>query len=572
MKLTIKPSTKNSYPIGGFLIKNASVKEWVYEIQELSFSLEQLKIYAIPGKVANSIWGCFILPAIELTPFNVGRNELCQRVSLNLYIPEKSILSPILTENDKKTLFKDSIHIFHPEFGLVKLEKDVNFNELILKPWKSDEEVRKPTESVSIAKRILSFQVKTRSHEDVFRNLEENLFPKRERLNEKPLSLFEETKLEFLKSIFKEKGNNSEDNEVDEEKLLTQFGTFIKFLSGKSNSWLNNWQQDYQQLYERNKRELEKLMDMLKKNPEEALKYAIPIDNNSSNRGGAASEFRLSKRWFNFSLFSDSNRSSGGGTVEFNDKINQLTAQYRKTAEELIKKGDYQKAAFVYMKLLKDYYQAAQTLEKGELYAEAGMVYLKHTNNKRKAAECFEKAKMFGEAIDVYEELGDYEKVGDLYLVLNNRKRANEFFEKAAEVLKTRDAYVQASLIYKNKIMDKEKAQEILLEGWDLRKNGFACLCTYFANILDLKLLKKEIDDVYRKKTNDLNTETFLKVLKKEYEKENELSDHIREIAYETIATLVKSKPEIVVELKDLNPHDKIIAKEIGRFRLNYNK
>ena len=51
MQLKIKPYSKNTYPLSGFLIKNASVKAWIVELQRLNFSLEEVEVYPIPNTV-----------------------------------------------------------------------------------------------------------------------------------------------------------------------------------------------------------------------------------------------------------------------------------------------------------------------------------------------------------------------------------------------------------------------------------------------------------------------------------------------------------------------------------------
>ena len=79
--------------------------------------------------------------------------------------------------------------------------------------------------------------------------------------------------------------------------------------------------------------------------------------------------------------------------------------------------------------------------------------------------------------------------------------------------------------------------------------------------------MKQEIDIIYRKKTDDLNRNIFLNVLHAEFIKENEIADHIKEIAYEIIVKMAESNRTIVSELKDFNLQDKEIVKDINRFR-----
>ncbi|OFY83691.1 MAG: hypothetical protein A3F72_12820 [Bacteroidetes bacterium RIFCSPLOWO2_12_FULL_35_15] len=309
-------------------------------------------------------------------------------------------------------------------------------------------------------------------------------------------------------------------------------------------------------------------MDMFKNNPEEALKYAIPLDDIGSTRGGNKSQLDLLKRWFDFSLLGNNSRSSSG-SINLGDHYYELQKQYNATAQELIKQKDYHKAAFIYMKLLKNNLMAAQTLESGNHFQEAATIYLKHAGNKNKAAECYEKGNMTNEAIEIYKELNENEKVGDLYLTIRKRKEADLYFEKVVTNYKSKNQYVKASLIYKNKMNNEQGGQSLLLEGWRSFKDPSNCLNNYFSNIRDIKILKREIETIYANDLNRQNSETFLQVIRHEYNKNNELSDSIREMAYEIVAAQIPKNPSIVSELKEFNLKDKELMKDTIRFKVN---
>ncbi|OFY83690.1 MAG: hypothetical protein A3F72_12815 [Bacteroidetes bacterium RIFCSPLOWO2_12_FULL_35_15] len=205
MELKIKPHHKNNFPLGGILIKNASVVFWIKEIQFLKLNLKEIQIYPIPDTIANTIWGCLIVNQKKINTHSIGKNELCQMVSPNLFIPEKSILHPIITIAEIEKLFPSTKHVIHPEFGLVELTEELNFEKLIQKPILKSYYITKPHESVFIPKKIKSFQVMPLSSEEILKNLEENVFPKKEKMKDKPLSLYEKGKLSFYKMLFTKK-------------------------------------------------------------------------------------------------------------------------------------------------------------------------------------------------------------------------------------------------------------------------------------------------------------------------------------------------------------------------------
>lgn len=545
------------------------MREWLLEIQQLSFSLEELKMFPIPDVVPNSIWGCLVIVDQELDGRSVGKHELCQRISPTFYIPEKSTVHPYLTESDKATLFAKSTHILHPEFGLVELDESFNVEDILLIPRERIQHIIQPEEATFIPTTIKSFQLRSTGPETILEDLEKS-FPKNEPLPNKPLNSIEKARRTFYKAFFQEPPPPNTEN-IRMTKLGKKLKQLLTGTLGTENVWLRRMEKDFEDLEKRNQKQLDKLLDLLKDNPAEALKYAIPLDFAGTSRGKnqGPQPLYLFKRWSNFSLFEKSSLNEGmGGTHKFSDQdFQRLNAQYEKTAQELIARHEYKQAAFVYMRLLKNYYKAATTLEDGGLYQEAAIIYLKHINNKAKAAECYENANMIGEAIPLYEELRNFNRVGDLYMKLHRRDAAMRFYEKSAQVSISARKYIAASKIYQEKIGDQQEAQRLLLQGWENDSNAYNCLKRYLANISDMDILMKELDSLYSLKVHDRNRELFLRVILSEFEKKSPVQEHLKELGYKIIASMVHWNPTIVNELRKFNLTDRELHKDIARFQ-----
>lgn len=577
MELKLKYQDKNIYPLGGILIKGTSPSYWIAQIQQMSLALEQIKVYPLPDTKANTIWGCLVVFSSSDKHIDLGRNNYCQVVNHLLFIPEKSYLFPSVTDLEIEKLLAGQNHLLHPELGLIALTETVDWQSLIVAPLKQDVLITEPAPAVFIPMQVHSFQVKPVPPEEVLKNFEEKAFPTKQKLEDKPLNIFEKAKLALYKQIFSKKNpKEGPSNQEEAPKPLHSFLNFFKnLLTPKNGQWMKNMEEDYEALEKRNQKAIERLLEMLKNDPNEALKYAIPLDENGTVRGGQVFKIDLSKKWFDFSLFNNNSgslgnhRNGGSGGVMPHDQYQQLQNQYHKTAEELIKQQEYHKAAFVYMKLLKNYHLAAQTLENGKHYQEAASLYLKYANNKPKAAECYEKGNMTMEAIDIYKELNQDEKVGDLYLSIHKQKEAYVHYEKVVDNYKLTGQYVKASLLYRNKMENETGAQDLLREGWRSQKDAFNCLNNYFNNISDPKIMGKELESVYSTETHDQNRETFLQVLKYEYHKENEHAERIKEIAYEIIVKQIEKNPNIVTELREFNKNDTQLVKDTVRFKLN---
>jgi hypothetical protein len=565
MELKIIPSASNLYPLRGLLIHGSTVTSWLDDMQRLNLKLAEVQVYAIPDLVANSVWGCFVLFKGDFPKLDHCRHEFVQGGSQNFFISERADIFPAVTKTELDKLFPEHPHIMHPHFGMVELTEEVDFSKLILTPDAQQVNVTKPFASIKIPSQVRTFQVQPLSPEQVMESLSENVFPKHESLPDKPLNFFEKAKLSFYDTFLFKKDESGKES----ISKPTALGSFFKKLFGKGAAW-ENVQEDFEDLEKRNRKAFDKLMDLLKNNPEEALKYAIPLDENNSSRGGMSpsARFELSKRWADFSLFGKAQSGGSGGAIDFGDNFFALQNQYRATAEQLIANKEHEKAAFIYMKLLKQYDKAADTMELGNHFQEAAAIHLKHTLNKKKAAQCYEKGNMVREAIDLYKELRENEKVGDLYMTLNNKTAANEFYQRVVADFTNTNQFVKASLVYRNKMFDALAGQALLLDGWKKNADAVNCLNMFFANIPDKEKHQQAVTEIYQKNVNDSNNEGFLQVIKNEYSRVPDLQEMLREMAFEIVSSKVNQNARIVEELKHFNPENKELVKDTIRFKL----
>ncbi|RXR34636.1 hypothetical protein EQG68_01625 [Flavobacterium piscinae] len=272
----------------------------------------------------------------------------------------------------------------------------------------------------------------------------------------------------------------------------------------------------------------------------------------------------------NFDDFFSGNGDGYDSSVYIRESVfDKIAQKYRDLAEKNIHEGNYQKAAYIYLKLLKDPYTAASTLYDGGHYLEAAAINLNYLKNEERAGECFEKGKSYSEALKLYKKLELHEKTGDVYLLMNNRKDALIYFEKAITSHVSLKQYIKASLIYQFKIESFSKTQEMLMNGWDENADAQNCLQHYFDNIVKPETLLTEIQSVYENKTTERNLESFLQIIKLQYKKDEALQQKVKTISYEIIAKLIDQKPEICSELAFFNQDNVSITKDILKFKLN---
>lgn len=579
MELRLKPSERNQYELKGILIKGDSVKTWLLELQRMKLDYRQVSLYPVPGSAPNTLWACLVLFRQAPDPALIGKNEWCQQLSSSFFIAERSQVFPAMTVPEMEQLFKDAVWLMHPETGLVALTEVLPLKQLLVLPEKAPVDPVTPMQSF-IPSEIKSFQLAPVKAEEALQKLEES-FPKTEKMEDKPLSLLEKARLSFYKALFTKPGltgKSAGESDPETPREESAFGNLVNFITqpfmkgGKDFS--DRVEPDLEELQRRNQKQIDKLLDMLKNNPEEALKYAIPLDQEGSSRGTNKGSLDLSQRRTDFSLFSNSGRigGGGGGSVDIGEHFYTLEQQYRQTAEQLIRDGNFEKAAFIYMKLLKLPRVAAQTLEEGKYYADAASIYLKFANDKHKAAECYEKGNLHANAIELYKELKNYEHVGDLYILMNQKKEAEKYYEITADNLIQSNQYISASTVYRNKMGDAPRANNLLLKGWRENKDGAGCLKVYFTQVPDPDKLGEELQQLYQHDVNKSNQLQFLQVLKSDSLKLPELEEQKREMAFEIIADGIHHNPSLVKELHFFNPENKGLPKDTSRFVIGQAK
>ncbi|WP_316793776.1 hypothetical protein [Pedobacter frigoris] len=546
MELRIRHYSKNKWPLHGVLIRGNSIGSWLHELSVMGIALGDADAYIVPAESGYSIAACLILTKSKVP--DIGKNEYLQVVDELLVIPERADIFPTLLHDELQQLLVSSKCLLYPGIGLVPLIETINWAAYIQVPQMINHRIQLPVPGIMVPRRIKSFQVFSLAPEEALEQLELS-FPKREGENLNPLNLLEKLRLQAYRLLLKNSGPADQISGVNADSDL-----------------IKKIRRDFENLESRNQNQIDRLVNMLKSDPAEALKYAIPLDEAGNSRGESLSGgMDWTKRWLDFSL-SRSAHAAGSGSVNIGERFYELQSQYIQTAQALIKQQQFQKAAFVYLKLLKDYNKAAKTLEDAGLYSEAAAIYLNYGSDKIKGAKCYEQGRMYLEAIEIYKELKEHEKIGDLYLLINKPEEAMHYFQKTVEEYTVKHQYIKASIICKNKMQDMESGQALLLEGWRADRDAFNCLNNYFNNVGELSQRQREISRIYKNEVEPGDQELFLKVIQHEFGKQNELSGFIRDLAYRIIAERIPKNPEIVSELIKFNKKDQELIKDIIRF------
>jgi tetratricopeptide (TPR) repeat protein len=301
------------------------------------------------------------------------------------------------------------------------------------------------------------------------------------------------------------------------------------------------------------------------------LQYAIPLNSPYLNRGGTETpSSTLGRRSTSFSL-----RSLGGGrgvdSWDVSNYYSDLRTKYLNAAQKEIEKKDFKKAAYVYAHLLGDYYNAAAVLERGNFFREAAALHKDHLKNKPAAAQCLEKGGLYSEAIDLYKELKEDEKIGDLYMRISQDDNAQQHYEHCVEIKINNDDMLDAARVVNEKMMQEERAKEILLQGWKGSYQHEPCLKKYFDITIEKENtgIENTVQEIYKKHTPERKALAFLNILEYVNKKANNemVLNTSQEIAYEILhKEAVKGNTQTLHNLKKFLPGNKLIAADTSRF------
>lgn len=226
---------------------------------------------------------------------------------------------------------------------------------------------------------------------------------------------------------------------------------------------------------------------------EKALRRAPIAVADPNQQGSVSGGASLGDRDTRFSL-ADLLRGGGGAAsvwVGGGDVWGLLQAEYRRLAEEAVKRGDYRRAAYLWGVLLRDLRSAANVLKTGGLYRDAALLLRDKLNDPAGAAAAFELAGDFDEAVRLYDKAGEDLKAAELLRRIGDEERAAVFFLAAAGKLGNRREHLQAGDLVRAKLGRTDLANDYYRNGWqDDRPDAITC----GERLIDDSLVRADFD------------------------------------------------------------------------------
>jgi hypothetical protein len=572
VNIRLNYTDEEKHPITAAYLQGNDPGNWIREIARLKIPLEQVSCFIVPEGI-HSRKPVGLLVVFHAKP---GCNKLdialpYRCIENKLFLPLNAFLFPEVAADELKGLLLYNTMLFHPHIGLVGFEdtERLSVEELLeIKPakyslWKAPinseplfpvlNRIRVNQPHADQMLEALQENVSSKPLEDIKEEGKRNAFEKlMDKISLKGLKVIRAILSRFSK-------RDSKENNPNNTKDASTKSTF--------NKWVNEKIAD---LEKRREDELKRLLSMFEENMDEALQYAIPLSSSYLNRGEAPKSASLSKQDINFNW----KFLGGGGKADVWDVGNyyhELRNKYLKAAAKELANKNFKRAAYIYAHLLNDFHSAALALKSGGMYREAALLYKDHLKNESAAAECLEQGGLYTEAIEVYQKLERYEKVGDLYTLLNQKQKADEFYERCVKSALKDNDYLEASRIQQEKKKEYEKATDTLLQGWTHSWQKENCLVRYFDRLAEnpeLNLIPY-VQSVYYYKTPKHQRSSFLNVISQlaDKTKDKELRNATKEMAYVIVSEqLQKGHAENLHKLKHFIPEDKFALQDFSRY------
>ena len=512
MALQLRYTRHALRPVAGWLVNSSDPRDWLEEAirccvansGQPAVEQSQLRFLPIPqSRDQRQPCGAVMIadrsataPTAKLCPS--ARCLAYGRIGDRLFLPVESRLEPAVSEEELRDLLSERLtYVWHPIAGLVALEADEirSIADLIhvgppqRRPWdRAQIGQRLPSRLHSLAPLDPpTIELVTQMGQDDIGSQSDGLAQLPPTTDEPRPGIGNSLKragLNVLAGGFA--GVTSAIERIGMGRGANPAGAGSDMPDDPA--WLDRLKQWTQQRLEHlnqallsaREKELNRLMHLLETDPDQGLKYALPVGGDA-HRGMASPSSHLSERNPDFSL----GRLGGGQAADSWDMSWQgrqrLIARYRQLANREMQLGRYRRAAYIYGELLADFQAAAGALKQGKHWREAAVLYRLRVKRPLEAAECLEQGGLWTEAAELYVELEEHEKAGDVLTRLQQPEGARQQYRLAVDQCRAHHDQLGAARLLEDKLGAVDEAIEELSDAWPHSQQAVLCLRTLFA-------------------------------------------------------------------------------------------
>lgn len=492
--LALTPSTAAVHRPAGWFVGGADPAAWLDEIAGWGVPMTGLRLYVVPiGVRDRRPAGVLITAPDGATPTTSPRAQPYGRLAGRLYLPADARLDPPASDAELREKLVWPVQLLHPAAGLVGFadEDALRASDLLAAPEVRDVPWDRAAAGVAPPPRLTSVEpeevpsiaaifggdegrgdIGTEPAAGLPRTPDES--PVKDALSD-AASKAGRPPLKFLKWLAdRAPGGGKPDKSGQGQGGGGWRSKLGAWASGKLGTMS-------QGMHDARMRELQRLQDLLAKDPDRGLRYAIPLKDGGT-RGTAPPGASLPPRATDFDLSHLGGGRPGDAWAVPWEVRQRLIAQYRAAANRELDLGRHRRAAYIFAELIGDYPAAANALEQGRHFREAAALYRTFANNPLKAADCLERGGLLLEAVVILEDVGLPERAGDLYAKIDRPDDAARCWRLAVgRLLVGPGDPLAAAKLLETKLAAPDEALQVLDDAWrSPGRRSAACLQASF--------------------------------------------------------------------------------------------
>jgi len=481
VELRLERTDRAIRPACAYLLSGHDAGGWLAEMTRWSVPLADARVYVLPRSRSDiRPAGALVVLPTGVSPAVSQRLLPYGRFGRNLLLPVDARLAPAVAPEELAALVPHHCCVFHPAIGLVGFEEAdaLRAHQLLSAPPTSVEAWdRAQAGTAGIELQSIS-ALPAPSATEIIEQV------RREIGAESIASLGPSKDEQFSSHAGRAAGRVLH----GELKVIGGLAKAVRAMIGARGGRLDEFIRHVGQamedirraLQEERYRQIARLLHLLERSLDAGIRFALPLDGKLA-RGMAPPSAKLHRRNTNFNL----QRLGGGEPADSwavpDDVRQRLKELYRQAADREIALGRFRRAAYIYAHLLADYHSAANVLVQGRHFREAAVLYKEYLHNPGQAAKCLEAGGLLAEAIEIYWEMQEFEKAGDLYATMGNADAAAAAYQRAVDkCLKSKD-HLRAAWLLEYRIQAPDEALEILWNAWPVSPQAPSCLKEHFS-------------------------------------------------------------------------------------------
>lgn len=576
--------------VDGILLQGINVGDWVNQIAKWPIDHSLLRCVVIPvSSVDVNPSGLFVFGDVfnnrAAHEFSGDGVFFFKQFCGQLFIPANArFRHNVLPKEIEALIYSGNHYVWHPSIGLIAVNQDQLFTleDLFEDPIADDSNWDEAVPGIVFANSIERIDVlQVLSANEIIDEGREDIGTEAEEIDQLPPTNDEPSR-NIVTSM--------------NDAMVGGMAKFVKWFTDRApdgasqSTWVDrvaNWADSKltkisEKLDSERNKELYRLQKLLEQNPDEGLKYALPIGGDSLPRGIAPPSNRLGSRNVDFRMSS----LGGGRATDYWDVPHQiqydLNRKYRELAEREIRLNRHRRAAYIYANLLGETNSAARALEQGKYWREAAILHRDKLNSLHDAARCFEQGGYWSEAIAAYTDLNQLEKVGDIYNQIEQQEKAKSAFQDALSAKVQANDFVDASRVAQEKLNDTELALETLESGWKAGTQQMVCARKSLQIIGELgnsDLALEWIEELKRPNAGRLAGDDRVKLLCEIATRypDQIINTRAEFASFELISDSLDNQPNqfrasVVNCMQQLAPSDRLLTRDCRRFISNQPK